>query len=275
MGSEENWDNSKCILFGIPMDFTVSFRSGTRQGPQSVREVSEGIEDYSPYLDRSFEDIKFFDAGNLDLPFGNVEKSLKVIRAFADAIHAKDKFPLAIGGEHLVSLPLIKAASQKYPNMKVFQFDAHADLRQDYCDEPYSHACVMRRILDFISPKDLYQFGIRSGTKEEFMFGKKETNFHPFLGKDKLKEVLSNVNKKDPIYITIDIDVIDPAFAPGTGTPEPGGYTSTEIFEIIHLFKDHNIVAFDIVELLPSYDLSLRTSLLVAKIIREVMLTYL
>lgn len=274
IGASENYSQSKAVIFGIPMDFTVSFRTGTRQGPQSIRELSDGIEDYSPYLERSLEELEYFDGGNIDLPFGNVKKSLELIEKVAQNIFNDDKFPIAIGGEHLVSYPLIKAAAKKHSNLNIIHFDAHADLRASYCNEELSHACAMRRVLDIIDSKRLYQFGIRSGTKEEFDFGKSNTSFYPFEGYDRVKEVLLNL-REEPIYITLDIDVVDPSFAPGTGTPEPGGYTSKEMIEIIHLFKGKNVVGFDIVEVSPALDISLRTSLLAAKLIREGLLTFL
>jgi len=153
----------------------------------------------------------------------------------------------------------------------LIHIDAHADLREDYIGENRSHATVIRRCSDFINPKNIYQFGIRSGTKEEFEFAKKNLNFYPFEVLEPLKKCLPDLMGR-PIHVTLDIDVLDPAYACATGTPEAGGISSKEMIESILLFKSLNIVGFDLVEVSPVYDVADRTSLLAAKLIREMML---
>lgn len=273
MGSGDDYKEADIALLGIPMDFTVSFRPGSRMGPQHIRTVSVAIEEYSCYLDKDLADKRYYDCGDLLLPFGNVNTSLKIIEEAARDLFRDGKFPIFIGGEHLVSYPLIKAAYEKYPNLAVVHFDAHADLRMDYLGEKNSHATVMRRVVELLGGENIYQFGIRSSEGAEIAFGKAHT--HLFIDRliEPLKEVIPML-KGRPVYVTLDIDVVDPAFAPGTGTPEPGGCTSREIIQCIHMLGETNVVGFDLVEVLPMHDLSERTSLLAAKIIREIILTF-
>lgn len=273
IGSRDDYIESDIAILGIPMDFTVSFRPGARMGPQQIRMVSEGIEEYSCYLDKDLADKKYYDCGDVSLPFGNVVQSLKIIEEVAKEIFSDNKFPIFLGGEHLVSYPLIKAAYEKYPDMVLIHFDAHADLRTDYMGEENSHATVMRRAAELIGGKNVYQFGIRSGTADEFAYAKENTNM--FI--DEVVEPLSRVIpelKNRPVYITLDIDVVDPAFAPGTGTPEAGGCSSREIIKCIHMLGEANVIGFDLVEVLPTHDLSDRTALLAAKLIREAILNF-
>lgn len=269
MGSTENYEDANIVMVGVPMDFTCSFRPGTRFGPQKIREISIGIEEYSIYMDKSLEDYAYFDSGDLDLPFGNVEISLELIGEAAKEILDDNKFPLFIGGEHLISVPVIKEVYNKYGDeLIVIHFDAHADLREGYLGCPNSHASAIRRLVDFMPGKNIYQFGIRSGTKEEFEYAKANTNMYTIEVLEPLKKVVDKF-KGRPIHLTLDIDVVDPAFANGTGTPEPGGISSKELIQALNVIKDLNIVGFDIVEVSPHYDQSDRTALLAAKIIRD------
>lgn len=272
MASCDTYDEASVVMVGVPMDFTCSFRPGTRFGPQRIRQVSIGIEEYSVYMDRDIEDVRFFDCGDLDLPFGNVENSLNIISEAAEEILKDDKFPLFIGGEHLISVPVIKKVYEKYgDDLIVLHFDAHADLREGYLGCPNSHASAIRRLLDFMPGKNIYQFGIRSGTREEFEFAKSNTNMFKFDVIEPLKQVIKDVQHK-PVHVTLDIDVVDPAYVNGTGTPEPGGISSKELIQSVNLLKSLNLVGFDIVEVSPPYDNSDRSALLAAKIIRDVIL---
>ncbi len=272
MGSTENYEDASIVMVGVPMDFTCSFRPGTRFGPQKIREISIGIEEYSIYMDKSLEDYTYFDSGDLDLPFGNVEKSLEIIGQATKEILEDNKFPLFIGGEHLISVPVIKEVYNKYGDeLIVIHFDAHADLREGYLGCPNSHASAVRRLVDFMPGKNIYQFGIRSGTKEEFEYAKANTNMFTVEVLEPLKKVVHKF-KGRPVHFTLDIDVVDPAYANGTGTPEPGGISSKELIQALEVMKDLSIVGFDIVEVSPHYDQSDRTALLAAKIIRDMIM---
>jgi len=275
LGSSDAYDEADIVIVGAPMDYTVSYRPGTRFGPQSIREASYSIEEYSPYLDKDLNSIRFFDYGDLILPFGDVEGSLGIIQRAAADILKDNKKPLFIGGEHLVSAPIVHSVYDKYNDeLYVVHFDAHADLRDEFFGGKNSHACAVRRMTDFLNPTHIYQFGIRSGAKEEFEYAALYTHMYKFDVLEPLKACLDELKGK-PVYVTLDIDVVDPASANGTGTPEPGGCSSKEIIGAIHAMQGLNIVGFDIVEVSPNYDLSNRTAILAAKIIREALLALL
>lgn len=184
-----------------------------------------------------------------------------------------DKKLFSIGGEHLVSYPIIKAYQRQYPSLCVIQMDAHADLREDYLGETLSHATVMRQVLEYIGDKNLFQLGIRSGTRAEFQYAARKSNLYINRFFDAVDEVKNAIQDR-PVYITLDIDVLDPAFAPGTGTTEAGGITSRELLRTLHALADLNVVGFDMVEISPPYDQGDNTSILGAKMIREALLAY-
>lgn len=268
LGARASYEEARAVILGLPMDYTVSYRPGARSGPLAIRNVSIAIEEYSIYQDRSLEEYNYCDLGDLGLPFGNVGASLDLIEQAADILLADGKFPIFLGGEHLVSYPAIKAFARKYPDLRIVHFDAHADLRKDYYGEECSHSTVMRKTAEIIGPGKVFQFGIRSGIKEEFEFARKNTRMFPQEVLAPLQETLPELKGK-PVYVSLDIDVVDPAFAPGTGTQEPGGCTSREIIRAIHLLREVNVVGFDLVEVCPQMDFSERTAILAAKLVRE------
>ncbi len=269
MGASSHLRGSRMIIWGIPLDETTSFRRGTCFGPERIRWASYSLETYSPLFDSDLSDISFFDAGDIILPRGKLEDSLKNVERFAHEFLKRGYKLITLGGEHLISLPLIKAAFKLMPDLKVIQLDAHADLRDIYLGNKLSHASVMKRVCDFMPPQNIYQIGIRSGTREEFIFARKNTNFFPFSIEEAHK-ALEKIRDK-PIYLTLDIDVVDPAFAPGTGTPEPGGITPRELFDFLLSLKGFNIISADIVEVSPPNDVSDITSILGAKLVREIL----
>jgi agmatinase len=272
--SHQNFEESQAVLYGMPMDWTVSFRPGSRFGPTRIREVSVGLEEYSPYLDRELEDVKYFDAGDIPLPFGNAQKSLDMIEEFVDKVLAAGKFPFGMGGEHLVSWPVMKAVFKKYPDLAIIHMDAHTDLRENYEGEPLSHSTPIRKIAEHIGPKNVFSFGIRSGMKEEFDWAKKVgMHISKFEVHQPLKEILPKLAGR-PVYVTIDIDVLDPAHAPGTGTVDCGGITSKELLASIHEIakSDVKVVGADLVEVAPIYDPSEQTANTASKLIREMIL---
>ncbi|MCM3610293.1 agmatinase [Planococcus sp. MERTA32b] len=272
--SHPNYEESKAVLYGMPMDWTVSYRPGSRFGPNKIREVSIGLEEYSPYLDRELEDVKFFDAGDIPLPFGNPEKSLLEIETYVHTLLKDDKIPMGMGGEHLVSLPVMKAVASKYDDLAIIHFDAHTDLRENYEGEEYSHSTPIRKIADHIGPTNVYSFGIRSGMKEEFEWAKEQgMHISKFEVLEPLKRVLPTLEGRN-VYVTIDMDVLDPAHAPGTGTVDAGGITSRELLASIHAIAASgvNVVGFDLVELAPVYDHSDQTANTASKLIREMIL---
>ncbi|WP_129705502.1 agmatinase [Priestia megaterium] len=274
IGSHPVFEESEAVLYGMPMDWTVSYRPGSRFGPTRIREVSIGLEEYSPYLDRELEEVKYFDAGDIPLPFGNPQRSLNMIEEYIDQLLAADKFPLGMGGEHLVSWPVMKAMYKKYPDLAIIHMDAHTDLREEYEGEPLSHSTPIRKVAELIGPENVYSFGIRSGMREEFQWAK-ENGMHisKFEVLEPLKEILPTLAGR-PVYVTIDIDVLDPAHAPGTGTVDAGGITSKELLASIHAIakSDLRIVGGDLVEVAPIYDPSEQTANTASKLIREMIL---
>ncbi|WP_126428956.1 agmatinase [Brevibacillus marinus] len=274
--SHPDYDASQAVIYGMPMDWTVSFRPGSRFGPARIREVSIGLEEYSPYLDRLLEEITYFDAGDIPLPFGNVEGSLDAIRSFVRKVLADGKIPIGLGGEHLVSWPVIQAVYEKYKqDLVVFHFDAHTDLRDHYEGYPYSHSTPIKKVCELIGGENVYSFGIRSGTKEEFVWAKEHMHLYKYDVLEPVKQVLPTIGNR-PIYLTIDIDVLDPSTAPGTGTTEAGGITSRELLETIHYMARHgaNVIGCDLVEVAPVYDHSEMTQIVASKIVRELLLAF-
>jgi len=273
MGANPDFEACSRVIIGLPMDSTTSFRPGARLGPARIREVSEVLEEFSIYQNRSLLDINFYDGGDVVIPFGNVVESLKRIEQTVDAILAQGKRTLCIGGEHLGSLPVIKAYRKYYPDLVVVQLDAHADLREEYLGEQLSHATVMRQVVELIGPQRLYQLGIRSATEDELLFAAAHTMLYLDRLSTAVDEVKQHIGRR-PVYITLDIDVLDPAFAPGTGTPEPGGFSSRELLQVLLSLAELDVVGFDLVEVAPPYETGDNTSILGAKIIREALLAF-
>lgn len=272
ISADKSFEEAKVVLFGAPFDSTTSFRPGTRFGPASVRSESFGIETYSPYQDRDLEtDVAVHDAGDLELPFGSPDRALEMIEEKAGEILSADKIPFLLGGEHLVSLGAVRAAARKFPDLHIIHFDAHADLREDYLGVRLSHACVMRRCHDILGDGRIWQFGIRSGTRDEFAFMREgHVTTEPFSVK-----TLSSLSLPagTPVYLTVDLDVLDPSEFPGTGTQEAGGLRFMELLSALtDILRRFNVVALDNVELSPSLDPSGRSTALACKLLREELL---
>lgn len=272
--SRSDYESADAVIYGMPMDFTVSFRPGSRFGPARIREASIGLEEYSPYMDRHLEEVRYFDAGDMLLPFGNPAKSLDMIEAYVDRLLADGKFPLGLGGEHLVTWPILKAMHKKYPDLALIHIDAHADLRTEYEGETLSHATPIRKACELLGPENVYSFGIRSGMREEFEYARTSgMTLEKFEVAEPLKRHLPALAGRN-VYVTIDIDVLDPAFAPGTGTAEAGGITSKELLEAIVLIarSDVRVVGADLVEVAPAYDPTEQTAIAASKFVREMLL---
>ena len=281
IGCDRPYEEADVVVFGAPYDSTTSFRPGTRFGPAAMRMESFGIETYSPLQDRDLaEDAKVFDAGDIELPFGAPAPALAQIEAWTANILADGKRPFLLGGEHLVTLGAFRAVREKYPDVVVIHFDAHADLREDYLGNPLSHACVLRRCHDLVGDGRIFQFGIRSGTRDEFRFMKDgHVTTEPFTDTT-LASVVSRIrqseqsnNRTIPVYLTIDMDVLDPSEFPGTGTQEAGGFRYAQLVADMRLICEKlNVVAMDNVELNPGLDPTGRSTALACKFLRECLL---
>ena len=281
IGCDKPYREADTVLFGAPYDSTTSFRPGTRFGPSAMRMESFGIETYSPLQDKDLvDDTKVFDSGDIELPFGAPEPALKMIEERAAQILEDGKRPFLLGGEHLVTLGAFRAVQKKYPNVVIIHFDAHADLREDYLGNPLSHACVLRRCYDLIGDGRIFQFGIRSGTREEFAFMKAgHVTTEPFADTtlssvvDRLAHQSPTTNHQPPVYLTIDMDVLDPSEFPGTGTQEAGGFSYLQLLADMRLIcRKLNVVAMDNVELSPGLDPTGRSTALACKFLRECLL---
>ena len=272
IGCDGDYDYAQIVLFGAPFDSTTSFRPGARFGSSAIRHESFGLETYSPYQDKDLNDIKVFDCGDLELCFGSAEAALKDIGEKAGEILFDGKTPFLIGGEHLVTLGAVRAVAERYPNLHIIHFDAHADLRDDYLGAQLSHACVMRRCHELTGDGRIHQFCIRSGDKAEFTFAKAHTDMHKF-GFEGLKELTEKLAEEHtPVYLTVDLDCLDPALFCGTGTPEAGGVSFTELLDAILTVSKTNIVGADVNELAPMLDASGASTAAACKIVREMLL---
>ena len=271
IGTDSDYPAADVVLFGAPYDSTTSFRPGTRFGPAAMRSESFGIETYSPYQDRDLEEIRVHDAGDLELPFGAPDRALGMIEERAATILAAGKMPVLLGGEHLVTLGAVRAAAKRFPDLRLIHFDAHADLRDDYLGVTLSHACVIRRCHDILGDGRIFQFGIRSGTREEFAFMKAgHVVTEPFTLKT-LPQV--SFPEGTPVYMTVDMDVLDPSEFPGTGTQEAGGVRFTELLAALRdVLARFRVVALDNVELSPPIDPTGRSTALACKLLREELL---
>lgn len=271
LGCDCDFAAADLVIFGAPFDSTTSYRPGTRFASKTMRAESFGIETYSPYQEKDLEDAAVFDGGDLELPFGNTVRVLDEIQAFTEEILSAGKLPCMIGGEHLVTLGAVRAVVKHHPDLHVLHFDAHADLRGDYLGEELSHATVMRRVWELTGDNRIFQFGIRSGDRSEFLWAKDHvfTNRFNFDGLEKTVESL----RGKPVYLSIDLDVLDPSVFPGTGTPEAGGVSFMELLRAILAVSGLNIVGCDVNELCPVYDQSGVSTAVACKVLRELLLS--
>lgn len=272
IGCDCEYEDAGIVIFGAPYDSTTSFRPGTRFASSAMRNESFGIETYSPYQDRDMLDISVFDSGDLELPFGNPDRALADIEERTGIILSDGKVPCMIGGEHLVTLGAVRAAAKQYSDLHIVHFDAHADLRDDYLGVKESHACVLRRCHDILGDGRIFQFGIRSGDREEFRFAEKHTFMRKF-NFDGLSEIVQKIGQ-NPVYFTLDLDVLDPSEFPGTGTPEAGGVSFMQLLNAVREISKLNIVGFDVNELSPVYDQTGRSTALACKLLREILLSF-
>ena len=268
---DKEFEEAQTVLFGAPFDSTTSYRPGSRFGSAAIRRESYGIESYSPYQDKDLEDCAVFDSGDIELPLGDASLSLAQIEERAEAILQGGKRPFLLGGEHLVTLGAFRAVYRHCPQVHILHFDAHADLRDDYLGVKLSHACVLRRCWELCGDGKIFQFGIRSGDRQEFRWGKDHVFTHKF-DLEGLEETLEKLGDT-PLYFTLDLDVLDPSVFPGTGTPEPGGISFDQLRQAVTLVcQKANVIACDVNELSPPCDQSGVSTMAACKIVREMLL---
>jgi agmatinase len=268
LGSRET-DAPAAVILGAPLDLTESFRSGTAAAPDRIRAVSDVLETYSPALDADLEEIALADWGNVEIG----DDMTSALAAIADAVGraAQVALPIVLGGEHTITVGALRGLRNLYPGLTVIQLDAHTDLRDTYEGAQFSHATVMRRLADDIGLSRIAQYGIRSGTREEFALARQCLHSGPDL--TIARTVRDRIHTR-PVYLTIDIDVLDPSSAPGTGCPEPGGATFSDVVRFLYDLRGLHVVAVDVTEVLPAADVNDITSVAAAKLVREAALLF-
>ena len=264
----------KVGLYGVPYDGTTSLRHGSRFGPAAIREVSNGLETYCPQLGLDLEDINFTDLGAVEIPFGDPEPVVAAVKQATQQVIAIGLKPLMLGGEHSISAGAVAAMTECHSDLVLLQLDAHADLRQEWLGAKHSHACAMRRCLEVLPSGQLLQLAIRSGTRAEFLElhnQQRLVSHTPGKPATELAKALAD-HRGQPIYLTMDLDWFDPCVLPGTGTPEPGGFSWHDFAAVIEVLKEHQLVGADVVELAPQLDSSGMSSVLAAKVTRSLLM---
>lgn len=275
MGAKKNLSNCSIGIFGVNYDGTTSFKPGARFGPNAIRNVSESLETYCPFLNKDLNLINYFDAGSLKINSSDTFSIIKKVNSGTKFLINNNLKPIILGGEHSISIGVIEALVEKYPDLIMIQLDAHADLRNSYQGNKYSHACTIRRCLELLPSKKVIQIGIRSGTQDEFTIMKNNHQLIKFDTGDSIIKIekLLEPFKNNPVYLTVDLDWFDPSLLPGTGTPEPGGFFWRDFEHIIGLLNTFRIIGCDIVELSPDIDSSGISSVVAAKTTRSLIMT--
>lgn len=268
--ANSDYNKARYVICGVPFDGTSSFRLGSRLAPQEMRVSSYNFETYSNFFDIDLANVQIHDAGDLEVAV-TIDETLELISVHAEKYVRDGKIPIMLGGEHSLTFPFVNACKTKYPDIGFVVLDAHMDLREEYSGEKNSHACISSHIIEDVTKK-YASVGIRSGNREEYKYVM-ENNIKVFSAEDVIskgiKSVIEDIQKniRGPIYLSVDMDAIDPAYAPALGTPEPYGITPRDVREIISCLSPQ-IVGFDLVEIAPEYD-SGGTALLGAKIVRD------
>jgi agmatinase len=272
ISASASFEKSNGVILGCPYDGSASFRPGARFGPSAIRRASWGIETFSPYFQRDLSQYSIHDMGDLELPLGEKKISLGLIRKALRKILSRKKFPILLGGDHLITLPIVEELFLRHPNLHIIQIDAHTDLREDYLGESLSHSTVMRRVIERLGEGKLFQIGIRSGTEEEFKLAKRIKSIVS-SDRESLRSMVRRL-RNQPVYISLDLDVIDPSLLPGVGAPEPGGLTFQEFISLLKKLQTLHVIGFDMVELTPDYDPTGISSITASVLLREMMLAF-
>ncbi len=267
-------DEAQIVFFGIPFEGTVNLRKGADRGPLDLRLASDSIETYSPALGRDLEDLAMADLGDCELPDAPPRAQLEAAREEIRRFWRPGLRPVMLGGDHTATLPVIEVLAAAVPGLRILHFDAHPDTREEFLGERFCYASAMARVMEVVPPERVFQVGMRTGSREEFE--RRLPNFFPvttIAPGDAVRKILPELHRH-PLYVTIDIDVLDPSEAPGTGSPEPGGLRVPEVVELIRLLQGCEVVGTDLVEVAHAHDPSGRTGIAGSWILREAILTW-
>ena len=267
--------DARIIVYGIPFEGTVNLRKGADTGPLDLRLASDSIETYSPWVERDLEDLALADIGDCELP-PNVSprEQLDAARKQIAAWWRPGLIPFMLGGDHTATVPVIEVLAPSFPELRILQLDAHPDTREEFLGERYNYASAMARVMDVVEPERVFQVGMRTGSREEYL--NRRPNFYPVLAGhpvDVVRQLMPQL-RRHPLYVTIDVDVLDPSEAPGTGSPEPGGLRVPELLEIVRMLADCTVIGGDLVEVTHAWDSSGRTGIAASWVIREAMLAW-
>ena len=272
---ERELADGRIIIYGIPFEGQVNLRKGADTGPLDLRLASDSIETYSPWAERDLEDLALADIGDCELPReASPREQLDAARKQITGWWRPGLIPFMLGGDHTATVPVIEALAPSFPELRILQLDAHPDTREEFLGERYNYASAMARVMDVVEPARVYQVGMRTGSREEYL--NRRPNFYPVLAGhpvDVVRQLMPQL-RRYPLYVTIDIDVLDPAEAPGTGSPEPCGLRAAELLEIVRLLEPCRIVGTDLVEVAHAWDPSARTGITASWILREALLTW-
>jgi agmatinase len=267
--------NSKIIVYGIPFVGRVNLRKGAEDGPRDLRLASDSVETYSPWVNRDLEDLPIADIGDCELPDGaSPREQLDAAREEIAAWWRPGLIPFMIGGDHTATVPVMEAIAPSFPDLRILHLDAHPDTREEFLGERYNYASAMARVMDVVPAERVYQVGMRTGSREEY--ARRKPHFFPVLAGhpvDVVRGLLPEL-RGHPLYVTIDVDVLDPADAPGTGSPEPGGLRVPELVEIVRMLDGCQVIGGDLVEVAHAWDPTGRTGIAAAWVMREAFLTW-
>ncbi|OGL03880.1 MAG: agmatinase [Candidatus Rokubacteria bacterium RIFCSPLOWO2_02_FULL_68_19] len=267
-------DEAQVVFFGVPFEGTVNLRKGADRGPLDLRLASDSIETYSPALGRDLEDLAMADLGDCELPDAPPRAQLEAAREEIRRFWRPGLRSVMLGGDHTATLPVIEVLAAAVPGLRILHFDAHPDTREEFLGERFCYASAMARVMEVVPPERVFQVGMRTGSREEFE--RRLPNFFPVTAiapGDAVRGILPEL-RRHPLYVTIDIDVLDPSEAPGTGSPEPGGLRVPEVVELIRLLQGCDVVGTDLVEVAHAHDPSGRTGIAGSWILREAILTW-
>lgn len=271
LASRPDLESPEVAILGVPLDLTESYRPGAAGGPAAIRAISDSLETYSPGVDRDLESLAIADLGDLPLDGLSMATALDAIGEQVGAVAAAGALPVLLGGEHTLTLGAARGLLDRYPTLHVLHVDAHLDLIDRYAGETVCHATVLRRLCDTLGPRRVVQIGGRSGTAPEWRFATQLLHASTALS---LPAATRAALADAPLYLSIDIDVLDPSAAPGTGCPEPGGPSFRELHDFLLSLRGLNVVAIDVVEVLPAIDPAGIAAVAAAKLVRESILLF-